>query len=567
VLNLTGNSKQRRKTTIRQNATTGGISRNTKPVNMSPSQAFEVLNYGYVGEDVLGSLRDAQMISGGYSADKFQDMIELNDVVYYSFKSGSNTKIRKIESASDDFVVTLGANRNIKFSKYADFVYFVSGLGNENVSAIYSKGQFMEVASVANYQVNYTVENASGGKAIVDYVDTDLNVLVIQPPFEGSFSNGDTVSQPAISSTTTTMTDDILNVYELPNAPSGDFIETMTSEGDSRIVVFNTQQYGKGSSLRSHTDKNFGIPFDDFSFTAGAEAPDEGGLTVSSDLAEVAAVDYYGNSVYQINKNGMVLWGIGLRNVDGIGLLQNVITRHEERNTDEFYDCVATKYGLYYVSKSGIFAFTLKDGVPEHIDISDSIKLLWETLVFDESTIVLFDKKLYIMCKKNSASSNNYILIYDLEKRRWTSMDGSYDRLYASSTTLYGMDHSNDRIVEVFGGAGYLQTNVTFREEDLGLPRNSKSVREISIENLLGDTDTATLLITGWDDNNVSGTLINKTLTGTSDTDISTFDYQSNSKPVRKFQIKYSADQEEYNEFHSLDVDVEIYDKIYKNNI
>ena len=570
MLGIRGRSKNRQSATIRQNIVSRGVRRDLQPTNLDPTMAYEILNYEYEGEDVLVALKDHTNFSENHTIEEYQDFITIGDVSYYAYEGTSNTYIRKKEGASETSVASFATNRNVRFAKYGKFVFFVTGLGHEKVSVIYSEGQFLKVADATNYQVNYTVEASTGGlgRAIVDYVDFDNNVLVIQPPFSGYFTSGDTVSQPAIPSTTTTTTSAELDYYEMTgdDTPSADHIEVMSSEGDSRLVVFNTNLYGYGTSLRSHTDKNYGVPFTDWSFSVAA-SPDEGGLTTSSDLGTVKTVDFYGGYNYQFNENGVVAWTVGVRNIDGVGATQYVDILHEEKRTDTFYDCIAGRNGIYYVSKSGIYQFVPGDVEP-HRDLSLTIKKLWNTLDFSKAKIRSHDDKLFINCIKDSASDNNYMLVYDLKYNRWTSALGNFTKLYSDGDTLYGMDHTAGRVKTLFDASTYLSTNVTFREEDLGYMDYAKSLRFFALEALIQDTYSGTIYVDIWDEGNTKEeSYINKSIVGYDDDEYGTFDYNVNSKPIRKFQISFEHNNSTVNKFKSLNVRVELLDKIYKNNV
>lgn len=566
MLGLTGNSKKRRSGVIRQNITSKGVRRDLRPVSLDSSMAYEILNLEYKGEDILRSIRGADQFSAVQSVLEYQDMVALEDTAYYAYRGATNVYIKKTVGGVDTTMATYAVNRRVRFAKYSDFVFFVTGLGHEKVSVIYNEGMFLKLASVANYQVNYTVESVGGGKAIVKYVDPDENVLVIEPPFEGTFVNGESVSQPAIPATTTTTvgTEQYVYTFTDPSVPSADYVEVMTAEGDSRLITYNTNLKGYGSSMRSWVDKGFGIPFTDFSY--GTDNPDEGGATVSTDLGAVQCVEFYNSHNFQFNKNGIVVWKLNYENFDVVGKSQVVSTAHEERKTDEFYDCVATKNGVIYVAKSGIYALSI-GGTVEHVDLAKTIKVLWEELTFDESSVAYFNDKLYITCKKDSLTDNDYILVYDFKYQRWTSMGGTYKKLYSDGSYLYGMDHDNNAVYRLFEDVTYSNFLVTFKEEDLGEPNYSKSIRDIHLEGVIQNTKSVTMTVDVWnDDNTKTSNYVSKSLNGYS-SDVSTFDYQINSKPVRKFQTSLSNSDDSYCEFHTFEMVIEALDKIYKYNV
>ena len=143
MLGIRGRSKNRQSATIRQNIVSRGVRRDLQPTNLDPTMAYEILNYEYEGEDVLVALKDHTNFSENHTIEEYQDFITIGDVSYYAYEGTSNTYIRKKEGASETSVASFATNRNVRFAKYGKFVFFVTGLGHEKVSVIYSEGQFV----------------------------------------------------------------------------------------------------------------------------------------------------------------------------------------------------------------------------------------------------------------------------------------------------------------------------------------------------------------------------------------------------------------------------------------
>lgn len=205
-------------------------------------------------------------------------------------------------------------------------------------------------------------------------------------------------------------------------------------------------------------------------------------------------------------------------------------------------------------------------------NLSDTIEPTINDLNFANAASVYFDRKLFIACRSNDASSNDTVLVYDFKYNAWTKFTAWNVNCWVIwNDELYYGDSIQSRTYKVLTGrndaSSNIQTKWLSKEIDFGFPQIRKEQYELYVEGYISDNTTITVNL--YRDGNLTTPVFSDTIVGTDDsvdTNVSiafgehvygelAYGGSPGSAPVNgyKFRKKFEIPSED---FHSLQIEL-----------
>lgn len=443
ALTLTPQTKQSKNTTLA-----------AKGENLLSLSEFTNTEFGLIIENIIIKAEGRMEKSRGLSAQidngttAITDALFTNGLHYY----GTDDEVFVNDGTTDTLVHTMTATGVFSFAKFGDYVFVTNG--TEKIGRI-SKTLDYD-AQTANFTVGTIVTGGTSGATAIILEDSDSGAAgtLTLGQIVGTFADGELITDSVTGSadvdgtlgfTFTTITD----------AP----ICNKVFIYDQRLIAYNIQGFpSKVQWSEKFTGTN--PPFTNFTTIAAPPLTTDPGETSFFNAGTVKTLTTLGAQLVALYEDGESGIRIEVIDVDGSGLRQNVLVdfQREGLGGDASID---TNIGVFYVNESGVFQMvsggsTAQPFSKQEVKISSLFsEEFTDTLDFTEADLFYDEKNklLLITCRKDGASFNNFLLIYNTELKAFSRRTGWYiSNFYKVGNDIFGTSSITGKIFKLFDG-------------------------------------------------------------------------------------------------------------------
>jgi len=238
------------------------------------------------------------------------------------------------------------------------------------------------------------------------------------------------------------------------------------AEGDPYTVVWAEQDLGDNP------------PFTNWTTAASPAATDDPSSFRYRNAGEVKSFGSIGDQVIVLYDDGKAGFRISTIDVDGSGLAQNTLIDFSKIDFGGERGTAVTPEGVFYANETGIFQMV--SGGQTNVPFSEQeskISLVFGQDVIDDigftnADLVYDPRRNIVMCTcAQDSSTNNLILVYDLDSKAWTTFKGwNLSRFLVLNNVMYGASATASKVYTLFDG-----------EDDDGTPIDTDYLQELNV--------------------------------------------------------------------------------------
>jgi len=267
------------------------------------------------------------------------------------------------------------------------------------------------------------------------------------------------------------------------------FVAPSGSTVGARLFAGNLSTDASGIHY-SDVDTGIDPPFANWTAGTGASSANTASFRLAGDLTSFSSI---GSQIIAFYKDGSVGFRITIDGSSG-AQVQDVQTDFVAGDFGGERGAINTPSGVFYTNETGVFQMTSggQTNVPFSRVQSEISLSLGEELIasinFTNADLAFDSKrKLLLVTCARSSTVNNFILVYDTNRKAWSTITGwTISRFLVDGELIFGVDASNVKLYQLFNGFS-----------DNGKTIAAEYIQELNVNSLTGLSSLEEVMIQG----------------------------------------------------------------------